>query len=96
MRVEWRPSALADRDAIIDYLEPLNPHAAVNLLQALLLAGDSLTLFPYRGRQGLVAGTRELVAVWPYLIVYEIDAEANTVIILRVWHGAQDRGRELP
>lgn len=46
MKVEWRPSALDDRDAIIEYLEPLNPHAAVNLLQALILAGDSLTLFP--------------------------------------------------
>ena len=91
MKVEWRPSALNDRDAIIEYLEPLNPHAAVNLLQALILAGDSLTLFPHRGRPGLAAGTRELVAVWPYLIVYEIDDEADTVSILRIWHGAQDR-----
>ncbi|WP_346380557.1 type II toxin-antitoxin system RelE/ParE family toxin [Acidithiobacillus sp.] len=91
MKVEWRPSALDDRDAIIEYLEPLNPHAAVNLLQALILAGDSLTLFPYRGRPGLAAGTRELVAVWPYLIVYEIDDEADTANILRIWHGAQDR-----
>ena len=91
MKVEWRPSALDDRDAIIEYLEPLNPHAAVNLLQALILAGDSLTLFPHRGRPGLATGTRELVAVWPYLIVYEIDDEADTVSILRIWHGAQDR-----
>jgi toxin ParE1/3/4 len=91
VQVEWRQSALDDRNAIIAYLEPLNPHAAANLLQALVLAGDSLTLFPYRGRPGLAAGTRELVAVWPYLIVYEIDATANRVSILRVWHGAQDR-----
>ncbi len=91
MKVEWRPSALDDRDAIIEYLEPLNPHAAANLLQALILAGDSLTLFPHRGRPGLAAGTRELVAVWPYLIIYEIGDEADTVSILRIWHGAQDR-----
>lgn len=55
--------ALDDRDAILAYLEPLNPHAAVNLLQALVLAGDSLGLFPHRGRPGLVSGTRELVTV---------------------------------
>jgi plasmid stabilization system protein ParE len=91
VKVEWRPSALDDRDAIIEYLEPLNPHAAINLLQALILAGDSLTLFPYRGRPGLAAGTRELVAVWPYLIIYEIADDADTVSILRIWHGAQDR-----
>jgi len=91
MKVEWRSSALDDRDAIIEYLEPLNPHAAVNLLQALVLAGDSLALFPCRGRQGLAAGTRELVAIWPYLIVYEINEAAGTVSILRLWHGAQNR-----
>lgn len=94
MRVEWRPSALADRDAIILYLEPLNPHAAANFLRALVLAGDSLTLFPQRGRPGLAMGTRELVALSPYLIVYEIDSGADSVRILRVWHGAQDRGRD--
>jgi hypothetical protein len=32
MQIGWYPSALDDRDAIIVYLEPLNPHAAVNLL----------------------------------------------------------------
>lgn len=96
MQVEWRPSALADRDAILDYLEPLNPHAASNLLRALVLAGDSLALFPQRGRPGLALGTRELVAVWPYLIVYEVDPAAAMVRILRIWHGAQDRLGRIP
>jgi plasmid stabilization system protein ParE len=92
VKVEWRPSALADRDAIIRYLEPLNPHAAANLLRALVLAGDSLTMFPQRGRPGLAMATRELVAIWPYIIVYEIDHGEDMVRILRVWHGAQERG----
>lgn len=91
MKVEWLPSAIDDRDAIIEYLEPLNPHAAANLLQALVLAGDSLAMFPYRGRVGLATDTRELVAVWPYLVIYEINQAADTVRILRIWHGAQDR-----
>jgi plasmid stabilization system protein ParE len=91
MQIEWRPLALADRDAIIAYLELLNPHAAANLLRALVLAGDSLALFPNRGRLGLAAGTRELVAVSPYLVVYEVDQAAQIVRILRVWHGAQNR-----
>lgn len=91
MQVEWLPTALGDRDAIIAYLEPFNPQAALTLLQALILAGDSLALFPYRGRAGLATGTRELVALWPYILVYEIDARGGTVSILRVWHGAQDR-----
>ncbi len=63
----------------------------INLLQALILAGDSLTLFPYRGRVGLAAGTRERVTVRPYIIIYEIDPGAELVRILRIWHGAQGR-----
>jgi plasmid stabilization system protein ParE len=91
VKVEWRPNVLADRDAIIRYLEPLNPLAAANLLRALVLAGDSLALFPQRGRPGLAVATRELVATWPYIIVYEIDPADNMVRILRLWHGAQER-----
>ena len=96
MRVEWHPLALADRDSILAYLEPLNPHAASSVLRALVLAGDSLALFPNRGRLGLATGTRELVAVWPYLIVYEVDVRADIVRILRIWHGARDRGEGAP
>ena len=91
MRVEWHPLALADRDSIVTYLELLNPHAAANLLRSLVLAGDSLALFPNRGRLGMATGTREMVTVWPYLIVYEVDTASDTALILRIWHGSQDR-----
>ncbi|WP_114858463.1 type II toxin-antitoxin system RelE/ParE family toxin [Azospirillum brasilense] len=39
----------------------------------------------------MVEGTRELVVVRPYVIVYDIG-EDETVSILRLWHSAQDRG----
>ena len=52
--------------------------------------GDGLAIFPRRGRVGRIAGTCELVTVSPYIIVYEID-ENGPIIILNVWHGAQDR-----
>ena len=91
MQVEWHQLALEDRDVIVAYLELLNPNAASSVLRGLVLAGDSLALFPARGRLGLAAGTRELVAVWPYLIVYEVDTSSDTVRILRIWHEAQER-----
>ena len=91
MRVEWLATALDDRTAIFDYLLDRNPHAAAAISEALALAGDSLATFPYRGRPGLVPGTRELVTVLPYLLVYEVDSPAELVRILRVWHGAQER-----
>jgi toxin ParE1/3/4 len=47
-------------------------------------------MFPYRGRPGRQAGTRELVIMPPYLIVYRVSG-TEAVTILRVWHAAQDR-----
>jgi plasmid stabilization system protein ParE len=62
--------------------------AARRVARELLLAGESLTVFPRRGRPGRIEGTRELVPVSPYIIVYEIDRH-DDVAILRVWHGAR-------
>lgn len=89
VKVIWRPETAADLSRIFRHIAEENPVAARRVARELLLAGESLTLFPRRGRPGLIPGTRELVAVTPYIIVYEV-AEAE-VTILRVWHGAQDR-----
>jgi toxin ParE1/3/4 len=43
-----------------------------------------------RGRLSRATSTCELVAVRPYVLVYE-TAEDGAVSILRVWHAAQDR-----
>lgn len=42
------------------------------------------------GRPGVVAGTRELVER-PYIIVYEIREAQDEMIVLGIFHGAQDR-----
>ncbi|QCO01199.1 type II toxin-antitoxin system RelE/ParE family toxin [Azospirillum argentinense] len=91
MRVVWRAAARADLVRILHYVSQENPVAARRLAQELVLVGDSLQVFPRRGRRGLVEGTRELVVVRPYVIVYDIG-EDETVSILRLWHSAQDRG----
>jgi ParE toxin of type II toxin-antitoxin system, parDE len=57
------------------------------------LQGSSLKQFPYRGRNGDLEGTRELVmASLPYIIVYGI--EAQMIHIFRVIHAAQDWPQE--
>lgn len=91
MRVRWSGAASADLVRIVRYLDVFNPTAARRLARALLLAADSLSEFPNRGRRGRDSSTRELAVVEPYILVYE--AAPDTVItILRVWHAAQDRG----
>lgn len=90
MRIVWTPVAVTDRRRIGAYLSAENPILSANILEALILAADSLSIFPGRGRPGLSPGTRELVALSPYIITYEILEEE--VRILRIWHAAQDRG----
>lgn len=58
----------------------------------LIAACDRLEHLPERGRPDVVPGTRELVALWPYVVVYRVSA--GVVEVLRIWHGAQDRASD--
>lgn len=61
------------------------------MARSLRSAGQDLTTFPDRGRPTGIEGVRELIVPGtPYLLVYRVKQEV--VEILRVWHGAQDRG----
>jgi len=88
--VVWAPQALTGITRIARYIAAENPVAAVRIARELLVAGDSLTVFPRRGRPSALPGRRELIAVRPYVIVYPILPD-ETADILRVWHAAQDR-----
>lgn len=90
MSVIWQAAARADVVRIVGYIAEENPIAARKIARELILAGDSLAVFPRRGRIGRIPGTRELVTVAPYVIVYDVDS-AGDVEILSIWHGAQDR-----
>jgi toxin ParE1/3/4 len=88
--VVWRPAARVDLLRIVRHIAEENPFAARRVGRELVLTIDSLETFPYRGRRGRISGTRELVAIAPYVVVYDV-AEEGTVFILRIWHGAQER-----
>jgi len=91
VRVAWRAAARDDQRRITAWLAERNKAAAVRVARALVAAADSLAVLPAKGRPGRAPGTRELSAVPPYVIVYEVDQVARVVRILRVWHTAQDR-----
>ena len=55
----------------------------------LLLPVIGWSTFPNEEGPAWFQESRELTAMWPYVVVYRIEPEA--VVILRVWHGAQDR-----
>ena len=86
MQVIWSPASLRQIEEIHDYIALDNPIAAVRMAELLHQAGESLEMFPNRGRP--VPGTRmrELI-VRPYIIRYQVDG--NRVLIVRVRHGAR-------
>ncbi|MGO1080536.1 type II toxin-antitoxin system RelE/ParE family toxin [Inquilinus sp. CA228] len=88
MQVSWARSALLDLHRIRSYIAEFNPWAGSRVAVQLLAAADSLEHLPRRGRPGRTPGTRELVSVQPFVIVYRIT---TVVEILRIWHGAQSR-----
>ncbi|MBF0561403.1 MAG: type II toxin-antitoxin system RelE/ParE family toxin [Alphaproteobacteria bacterium] len=89
MPVIYTRAAIRNLAAIRAYIGSRNPAAANRIAVQIVAACDRLEYLPERGRPGLKAGTREIVALWPYVIVYRINLA--TVEILNIWHGAQDR-----
>jgi toxin ParE1/3/4 len=87
-------SARAQRQllAIQKYICERNPAASVRVGVAISAAAERLRYFPFAGREGRVGGTREwVVRGQPYILVYEA---AHGVMILGVFHGAQERSQD--
>lgn len=87
LALEWRPAAIADLLAIVDYIADDNPDAAQALKDEIETRAARLPQNPRAYRPGRVEGTREMVVRPNYLVVYAEDARAVT--ILRVLHAAQ-------
>jgi addiction module RelE/StbE family toxin len=95
MHLEWSVFALADREAIFDYIEADSPRAAVSVDDRIEACVENLVQFPEIGRVGRIEGTREFViSGTPYIAAYRIVGD--TVRVLRVLHGAQKWPDEMP
>jgi addiction module RelE/StbE family toxin len=88
MRIAWEEEAERDLDRIVDYILQDDPAVALHLVDVIREAVQILTDHPHIGRVGRVVNTRELVIPGTrYIIPYQ--ALSDTVVILRVLHGAQ-------
>ena len=95
MILEWSVFAIADRDAIFDYIVADSPQSAVSVDDRIQVCVENLKQFPEMGRPGRIEGTRELVVSnTPYIAAYRIAGD--TVRILRLLHGAQQWPDEMP
>jgi addiction module RelE/StbE family toxin len=93
VKVVIRETAAADLKRIHDWISKDSPINAHSVAERILTTIESkIPAFPGIGRRGKVDGTREwIVRGLPYIIVYRVDAGAQTVTVISIFHGAQSR-----
>ena len=85
MRLIWLERARRELGEAYAWIEPDDPQAARKVVERIIQAVERLQDFPQAGRNGRIAGTRELVVMrTPYIVAYQIDG--NDIEILTVMH----------
>ncbi len=92
MKLVFDDSALVDLEGIYDWIAKNNPAVAKTVVERLFASAEHLATFPQMGHVGRDDETFEwVVPRLPYIVVYEIHAARDEVIVVAVVHGAQDR-----
>jgi toxin ParE1/3/4 len=92
VRVRYLPAALHDLSNIYNYIAERNPQAAAGVIARIRAAIDLLSEFRRIAHAGRAPDTREwVVKGLPYVIVHEL--RDDELVILAIFHGAQDRDR---
>jgi len=88
MQVRWSPEAADDLSRIVAHIRRDSQMAAQRAAKNIYERAGALGVFPNRGRQGRVSGTRELpLPSLPFIVVYRVLDHA--VEIANIIHGAQ-------
>ncbi len=92
MRLVFNDGALADIANIHRWIDEDSPAAADRTINRLMASIETLLVFSGLGHVGLAPGTREwVVPRTPYVVVYEVKHISDELLILAVYHHAQDR-----
>jgi toxin ParE1/3/4 len=98
VRIRWLLRARRELRAQRQYIAQERPAVAARIVQTVLATVERLTDYPYYGRAAPWDKSQRLrelpVPRTPFVVVYEVDEATDTIIILRVVHGAQRRGPE--
>lgn len=89
MRLRYTRLALADLDAILDYIEERSPHGAARVWARIQAITDLLLKYPQIGAATSDPAVRRIATTpHPYLIFYEITE--GEIVIHAVRHGARN------
>jgi addiction module RelE/StbE family toxin len=91
MKLIFDDRALGDLEGIYHWIAQDSPKSAKAVVDRIFASTELLASFPYMGRAGRDEGTREwVVPRLPYIVVYEVHEDRGGVIVVAVFHGAQD------
>ena len=82
MRIVWTDKARQIRNDLILYIAEDNVDAALELDDKIDAAIMMLQEFPFSGKVGQVSGTRELVIHRHYVVVYEVNEDVLTILLV--------------
>lgn len=94
MRLVVSRQVAADLDRLHTFLADKDQDAAQRAIGIIVGAIRSLDVFPERGRPSGAPGIRELIVRFgrsAYLLRYAYLAEADEIVILRIWHAREER-----
>ena len=94
MKLIVSPDAAADLNRLRAFLADKNPDAAQRAAACLIDAIQSLESFPGRGQPTGIEDVRELIVPFgnsAYVLRYVHLADADKVVVLRIWHGCEQR-----
>ena len=94
MRIVLSGRAAADIDRLRSFLAEKDAKVAALAVAALAAAIESLAAFPERGRPIGAVGLRELIVPFgnlAYVVRYFHSRRRDALVILRIWHGREER-----
>lgn len=89
MKLQFTAKALDDLERLHEFVAEKNPAAADRIRNQLLVCFQTLLNQPLGGKSVRSLPVRQWVA-GDYIVRYLIDDEQN-LIIVRIWHGREDR-----
>jgi toxin ParE1/3/4 len=92
MKLYYTPRAVADLEAIAEYLQPRSLQGAARVRVAILETLRNLVQFPHIGRRQTAETVRKIaVRKYKYLVYYSLDEAAEEIVVLTIQHGARER-----
>jgi len=91
MRLRYTPHARGQLEHIAEYIAERDPVASMRVGAQIHKTALFLTEFPLLGHESELSGTREIVVPRiPYVILYRIKKDKETIEVIGIYHTAQE------